>query len=67
VEGGWRTLHSEELHNLYTYPDIIRVIQSRRMRCTGHVARMGEMGNAYKIWFGKPERKKALGIHRRRW
>jgi hypothetical protein len=42
VTGEWRTLHSEELHNLYSFPDIIRQIQSRRIRWKGHVARMGE-------------------------
>jgi hypothetical protein len=42
VTGGWRKLHTEELHNLYCTPSIIRVIKSRRMRLAGHVARMGE-------------------------
>jgi hypothetical protein len=42
VTGGWRKLHNEELHNLYSSPNIIRMINSRRMRLTGHVARMGE-------------------------
>jgi hypothetical protein len=50
VAGGWRRLHSEELHNLYGSPNIIRVIKSRRMRWMGHVACMGEMRNAYSIW-----------------
>jgi hypothetical protein len=49
VAGSWRRLHSEELHNLYASPIIIRVIKSRRMRLAGHVARMGEMKNAYTI------------------
>jgi hypothetical protein len=40
--GSWRKLHNEELHNLYSLPNIIRIIKSRRMRWTGHVARMGE-------------------------
>jgi hypothetical protein len=44
--GGWRKLYNEELHNLYSSPSIIRVIKSRRMRWTGHVARMGEYRNA---------------------
>jgi hypothetical protein len=42
VTGGWRKLHNEELHNLYSFPSIIRMIKSRRMRWAGHVARMGE-------------------------
>jgi hypothetical protein len=56
VKGGWRKLHNEELHNLYSSPSIIRMIMSRRMRLAGHVARMGERGNAYVILVGKPER-----------
>jgi hypothetical protein len=42
VWGGWRKLHNEELHNLYSFPSIIRMIKSRKMRWAGHVARMGE-------------------------
>jgi hypothetical protein len=67
VVGGWRRLHNEELHNLYTSPKIIRVIKSRRIRWAEHLTRMGEMRNAYSIFFGKPERKGPLGKHRRRW
>jgi hypothetical protein len=52
VVGGWRRLHSEELHNLYDSPSIIRVIKSRRMRWAGHVLRMGEMRNSYQYWSG---------------
>jgi hypothetical protein len=48
--GEWRRLHNEELHNLYISQSIIRVIKSRRMRGAGHVARMGQMRNAYKIF-----------------
>jgi len=59
-------LHSEELHNLYASPSIIRVIKSSRMRLVRHVARMGYMRNAYKILVGKPEGKRPLGIPRRR-
>jgi hypothetical protein len=55
VAGGWRRLRNEELHNLYTSPNIIRVIKSRRIRWAEHVARMGEMRNVYKILIGKPE------------
>jgi hypothetical protein len=47
VTGGWRNLHNEELHNLYSSPSIIRMIKSRRMRWAGHVARIGEKRNAY--------------------
>jgi hypothetical protein len=54
VAGGWRRLHNEELHNLYASPAIIRMIKSRRMGWSGHVARMGEMRNSH-ILFGKPE------------
>jgi hypothetical protein len=49
VTRGWRKLHNEELHNLYSSPSIIRVIKSRRMRSAGHAARMGERRNAYRI------------------
>jgi hypothetical protein len=58
---------NEELHNLYSSPSIIRVIMSRRMRWTGHVARMGEKRNAYRILVGKPEGKIPLGRPTRRW
>jgi hypothetical protein len=67
VTGGWRKLHNEEPHNLYTSPSIIRMIKSRRMRWAGHVARMGENRNAYSILVGKPEGKGPLGRPRRRW
>jgi hypothetical protein len=50
VAGSWRKLHNEELHNLYSSPNIIRMSKSRRMRWAGHVARMGETRNAYRIW-----------------
>jgi hypothetical protein len=67
VTGGWRELHNEELHNLYSSPSIIRVIKSRRMRWAGIAARMGEKRNAYRILVGKPEGKRPLGKPRRRW
>jgi hypothetical protein len=67
VTGGWRKLHNEELHNLYSSPNIIRVIKSRRMRWTGHAARIGESRNAYRILVGNPERRRPLGRPRRRW
>jgi hypothetical protein len=63
----WRKLHIEELHNLYSSPDIIRQIKSRRMRWAVHVARMGEERKVYKILLGKPEGKRPLGRPRRRW
>jgi hypothetical protein len=59
--------HNEELHNLYSSPSIIRVINSRRMRWAGHAARMGERRNAYRILVGKPDGKRPLGSPRRRW
>jgi hypothetical protein len=65
--GGWRKLHGEELNNLYTSTNIIRMIKSMRMRWAGHVALMGEKRNSYTILVGKPEVKRPLGRHRRRW
>jgi hypothetical protein len=67
IMGDWRKLHNEELHNLYSSPNIIRMIKSRRMRWAGHVPRMGETRNAYRILVGKPEGKRPLGRPRRRW
>jgi hypothetical protein len=67
VTGGWRKLHNEELHNLYSSPSIIRIIKSRRMRWAGHKARMGEKRNVYRLLVGKPEGKRPLGRPRRRW
>jgi hypothetical protein len=67
VTGGWRKLHNEELHNLYSSPSIIRMIKSRRLRWVGHVARMGEKRNAYRISVGKPEGKRSVGRPRRGW
>jgi hypothetical protein len=60
VTGGWRKLHTEELHNLYSSPSIIRIIKSRRMRWAGHAARMGESRNSYRILVGKPEGRRPL-------
>jgi hypothetical protein len=54
-------LHNEELHNLYSSPNIIRMIKSRRMRFAGNVACMGEKRNAYRILVGKPEGRRPLG------
>jgi hypothetical protein len=67
VTGEWRKLHNEELHNLYSTPNIIRQVKSRRMRWVGHVARMGEERKVYKVLVGKPEGKRPLGRPRRRW
>jgi hypothetical protein len=64
---GWRRLQIEKLHNLYDSPFIIMIIKSRRMRQAGHVARMGQMKNAYNSSVGKPEIKRPLGRFRRRW
>jgi hypothetical protein len=60
-------LHDGELHNLYSSPDINRQIKSRRMRWAGHVARMGEGRNVYRVLVGKPEGKRPLGRPKRRW
>jgi hypothetical protein len=54
-------LHNVELHNLYSSPNTIRMIKSRRMRWAGYVARMGEKRNAYKVLVGRPERRRPLG------
>jgi hypothetical protein len=54
VIGGWRKLHNEELHDLYSLPSIVRVIKTRRMRWAGHVVRMAEVRGAYNILVGKP-------------
>jgi hypothetical protein len=67
VTGGWRKLHNEGLHNLYSSPSIIRIIKSRRMRWAGHLARMGEKRNVYRLLVGKPEGQRPLGRPRRRW
>jgi hypothetical protein len=61
VTGKWRKLHNEELHILYSSPNIIRQIKSRRMRWAGHVACMGGEGNVYMVLMGKPEGKRPLG------
>ena len=60
-------LHKEELNDLYCSPNIVRVIESRKMRLAGHVARMGERRGVYMVLVGKPEGKRALGRPRRRW
>jgi hypothetical protein len=67
VTGEWRKLHNEELRDLYSSPSIIRIMRSRWLRWAGHVTRMGEKRNAYRLLVGKPERKRPLGRPRRRW
>jgi hypothetical protein len=66
-DGSWRKLHNDELHNLHSSPNIVRVIKSRRMRWAGHVARMGEGRGVYRVLVGRPECKRPLGRPRRRW
>ena len=65
VTGEWRRLHNEELNDLYCSPNISRVIKSRRIRCVGHVARMGEERGVYRVLVWKPEGKRPLGRPRR--
>ena len=67
VTGEWRRLHDEELNDLYSSPNIVRVIKSRRMTSTGHVVRMGEERGVCRVLVGKPEGKRPLGRPRRRW
>ena len=67
VTGEWRRLHNEELNDLYSSPSIVWVIKSRKMRWAGHVARMCEEREAYRVLVGKPEGKRPLGRPRRRW
>jgi len=63
----WRKLHNEELNVLYSSPNIVRVIKSRRMRWAGHVARMREKRGVHRVLVGNPERKRTFGSHRLRW
>jgi hypothetical protein len=67
VTGEWRKLHNEELNDLYSLPNIVRVVKSKRMRWAGHVARMGEDRGVHRVLVGKPEEKRPLGRQRRRW
>jgi hypothetical protein len=67
VIGGWRKLHNEKLHNLYCSLSIIIIIKARRVRWAGHVPRMGEKRDAYRILEEKPEGKRPLGRPRRSW
>ena len=63
----WRKLHNEELRDLYSLPNIVQVVKSRRMRWAGHVARMREERGVHRVFVGKPEGKRPLGRPRRRW
>jgi hypothetical protein len=67
VMGEWRKLHNGGLHNLYSSPDIIRQIKSRRIRWAGHVAGKGEGRNVCRVLVGKPEGKRPFERPRRRW
>ena len=67
VTGEWRRLYNEELNDLYSSPNIVRVIKSRRMRWAGHVARMGEKRGVYRVLVGKPEGRRPLGRPKHRW
>ena len=60
-------MHNAELHALYSSPNIIRNLKSRRLRWAGHVTRMEQSRNAYRVLVGKPEGKRPLGRPRRRW
>jgi hypothetical protein len=66
-DGSCRKLHNDELHSLYSSPNIVGVIKSRGMRWAGHVARMEEGRGAYKVLVGRPEGKRPLARPRRRW
>jgi hypothetical protein len=67
VTGEWRKLHNEELSDLHSLPNIVRVVKLRRIRWAGHVARMGEVRSGHRVLVGKPEGKRPLGRPRRSW
>ena len=67
VTGKWRKIHNEELRDLYSLPNIVRVVKSRRVRWAGHVARMGEGRGEHRVLVGIPEGKSTLERPRRRW
>jgi hypothetical protein len=66
-DGSWRKFHNDELHSLYSSPNIVRVIKSRKMKGAGHVACMGEVRDVYRVFVGRPEGKRPLGRPRRSW
>jgi hypothetical protein len=66
-DGSWRKLHNNELHSLYSSPNIVKLIISRRMRWAGHVAHVGEGRGVYWVLVGKPEGKRPLGRPRHMW
>jgi hypothetical protein len=66
-DGSWRKLHNDELHSLYSSPNIVRVIRSRKMRWAGHLARMGEGRGVYRVLVERPKGKRPLGRPRPRW
>jgi hypothetical protein len=67
VDRSWRKLHNDEIHSLYSSPNIVRVPKTRKLRWAGHVARMWEGRGVYRIFVGKPEGKRPLERPRRRW
>ena len=67
VTGKWRRLHNKELYALYSSPNIIRVIKSRKLRWARHVARMGQSRSGYRVLVQKPEGRRSLGRPRHRW
>jgi hypothetical protein len=67
LTGGWIKLHNDKFHNFQPFPNIIRMIKSKRMRCSEHVACNGAKQSAYKILVGTPEKMRPLGRIRHRW
>jgi hypothetical protein len=65
--GSWRKLHNDELHGMYSLPNIVRVIESRRMRWAGHVAHRGDGKSVYRVLVGRPKGNRPLGRPRHRW
>jgi hypothetical protein len=67
VTGEWRKLRNVELNDLYSLPNIVRVLKPRRMRWAGHVGSLGEGRGVHRVLVGKPEGRRPLGGSRRRW